>query len=79
MSDEVYDGAIGIDLGEFLRPIPLPKRKPTRPKLLTELQVPPTLALRTTTVTMSRSVRYHSGAFCSPQLDPAHDSDSHVF
>ena len=56
MRDEVYDGAIGIDLGEFLRPIPLPKRKPTRPKLLTELQVPPTLALPTTTVTMSRSV-----------------------
>ena len=37
MSDEVYDGAIGIDLGEFLRPIPLPKREPTRSKLLTDL------------------------------------------
>jgi hypothetical protein len=62
MSDEVYDGAIGIDLGEFLRPIPLPKRERTRSKLLTVLKVPPTLALPTTTVTMSRSVRFHSGA-----------------
>lgn len=37
MSDEVYDGAIGIDLGESLRPISLPKREPTRSKLLTDL------------------------------------------
>ena len=62
MSDEVYDGAIGIDLGKFLHPNPLPKRKRTRSKLLTDLKVPPTLALPTTTVTMSRSVCFHSGA-----------------
>lgn len=62
MSDEVYDGAVGIDLGKFLRTTTLPKRNPTRPKLLTELQVPPTLALPTTMVTTSRSVCLLSGA-----------------
>jgi len=52
MAEEVYDGAIGIDLGE-----PSSTVRDPNSNILTNDQELPTLALPTTKAAMSKSVR----------------------